>query len=186
MVEYPEGAAGQPTDGPWFTDDSIKFLESYIKQDTQILEFGSGRSTVWMSKRSNYVTSVEDDPKWMQWVHENAPSATVIMTPLKHYPSVCDNYPDEHFDLIIVDGDSPTPGSDSRIECFRKSIRVLKRGGILFLDNAERAFHRPTMRRSGCDYSEMLDLVEGWEMWFTVQRPAKQHGNWYSVWWCKS
>lgn len=184
-MTYPDNAAGQPTDGPWFTADSIKFLDSYIKKDTKILEFGSGRSTVWMAKRSDCVVSVEDDPKWMQWVHENAPNASVILTTLKNYSSIPDKYPNEYFDLIIIDGDSPSPSEDTRYQCVEKSIRTLKRGGVLFFDNAERIFHRPTIKRCGVDNSGVLDLVEGWELYFTCERPASLHGNWYSCWWVK-
>lgn len=184
-MSYPKDAAGNPTDGPWFTTESVKFLESFIKKDTKILEFGSGRSTVWMAKRSDHVTSVEDDPEWLIWVHENAPNAALMMTLLKDFPSIPDKYPDEYFDLIIVDGDSPSHSQDTRYQCVEKSIRTLKKGGVLFFDNAERIFHRPTILRSGVDNSKVLDLVEGWELYFTTERPAKQHGNWYTCWWVK-
>jgi len=32
---YPKDGAGRPEDGPWFTTDSVRFLDSFIKKDTK-------------------------------------------------------------------------------------------------------------------------------------------------------
>ena len=52
----------------------------------------------------------------------------------KNYASYIDNYPDNYFDIILVDG-------RSRPSCLYHSIHKVKRGGLLVLDNAEREYY---------------------------------------------
>lgn len=47
------------------------------------------------------------------------------------YFSALNEYPDEHFDIIIVDG-------RARPECVFSSYKKLKNGGLMILDNSER------------------------------------------------
>lgn len=50
------------------------------------------------------------------------------------YVSSILQYPDEHFDAILVDG-------RARTSCIRLSVPKLKRDGLLILDNAERTYY---------------------------------------------
>jgi hypothetical protein len=50
------------------------------------------------------------------------------------YASSIDDFPDEHFDVILIDG-------RARPSCFKHSEQKLKRGGFLILDNAERPYY---------------------------------------------
>jgi hypothetical protein len=47
------------------------------------------------------------------------------------YLTAMANMPDDHLDFVLVDG-------IMRLSCLRLSVRKLKRGGILILDNADR------------------------------------------------
>jgi predicted O-methyltransferase YrrM len=178
VLQYPPDSAGKPGDPPWYTTDAVKFLDSFIKKDTRVLEFGAGRSTVWLNQRTDHLISVETDPLWAEWARQNSPGADVRhRDPPTDYLE-CDSFPAESFDLVIVDGHD-----QSRVPCVQRTPRILKRGGILLFDNAERIFHRPTMVRCGQDLSAVLEVVDGWEMWWTIERPMVQHGHWYTVWW---
>ena len=60
------------TDGneiPWFTYSAIRFIESRLKKDHTIFEFGSGNSTIWFSNRCAHVISVEHEEAWYQLVY---------------------------------------------------------------------------------------------------------------------
>ena len=46
---------------PWLTYPSIAFLEQLDLEDKTVLEFGGGGSTVYFSRRSKHVTTVELD-----------------------------------------------------------------------------------------------------------------------------
>src|SRR5574337_47604 len=48
----------------------------------------------------------------------------------REYASSIDSYPDEYFDVVLIDG-------RSRPSCFKHAERKLKTGGYLILDNAE-------------------------------------------------
>jgi hypothetical protein len=50
------------------------------------------------------------------------------------YASAIDAYPDEHFDLVLVDG-------RARPSCMMHAIPKVKRGGWLVLDNSERDYY---------------------------------------------
>jgi hypothetical protein len=52
----------------------------------------------------------------------------------KNYASYIDNFPDNYFDLVLVDG-------RSRPSCLYHSLNKVKPGGLLVLDNAEREYY---------------------------------------------
>jgi hypothetical protein len=52
----------------------------------------------------------------------------------KNYVSSIDRYPDNNFDLVIIDG-------RSRSSCILHAIRKVKPRGILLVDNAERGYY---------------------------------------------
>ena len=52
----------------------------------------------------------------------------------KRYASYADEYPDDHFDMILIDG-------RARPSCLIHSLPKVKPGGFLILDNAEREYY---------------------------------------------
>lgn len=52
----------------------------------------------------------------------------------KNYASYIDNFPDNYFDIVLVDG-------RSRPSCIFHSLIKVKEGGLLVLDNAERDYY---------------------------------------------
>jgi len=57
----------------------------------------------------------------------------------RRYASQIDEFPDAHFDLVLVDG-------RARPSCIRHAAPKVKRGGVLVLDNADRDYY---VRRVG-------------------------------------
>lgn len=51
-------------DWPWLTRDAVDFLDGWIRPSDYLVEFGSGRSTVWFARRVSSMLSVEHDPSW--------------------------------------------------------------------------------------------------------------------------
>ncbi len=176
-VKYPPDGSGLPNDPPWYTSKAVKFLDNIVKPDTKILEFGAGRSTVWLYQRTKNIISVESKPKWVEWVKDNTSGIDIRLIQSAQY-EICDTFPDESFDLITVDGDD-----DGRVECVARSVRILKRGGYLLFDNAERAYYKPVYSRPGpgLDCTKILEITDGWEVWLTNEHPVWQHGNWYTA-----
>src|SRR5215510_13313424 len=53
---------------PWFSYSAIDFLETFLKAEMNVFEYGSGGSTLFFSQRAAKVYSVEDNVKWYDWV----------------------------------------------------------------------------------------------------------------------
>lgn len=153
---------------PLLAQTAISFLKDFLSKKTnlKVLEFGSGASTVWLSRLTANLVSIEHHPDWYETVkstlHNDSTcqSVDLRLLPLPYY-SVCDKFSDEFFDLIIVDG-------RDRMQCLEASIRILKPGGVLMLDDAQRE------RYERADY-----LLRDWEFTRSIS-PARQ-----THWWIK-
>lgn len=131
---------------PWITHKAVLFLYQFIKThpNAKVLEFGSGSSTIWFAQRTKNLVSVEHSAQWFDEVGKiltaNPKCSTVkrIFHKIPYY-SVCEGFADNYFDLILVDG-------RNRNGCIKHAIRILKHGGVLMLDNAERPYYQPGIK----------------------------------------
>jgi predicted O-methyltransferase YrrM len=163
---------------PWLTENAISFLGNFFKKNphAKVLEFGCGGSSIWMSKFTKNLTSVEHDEAWFTKIKtyiegcDACYSIDFKMLP-RPYNEVCEKFPDEYFDLVLVDG-------RDRVKCVESCVRVLKRGGVLILDNAERT-----------RYEKVYSILDGWEFTSSVQEKPDSLGfyypNWQTNWWIK-
>ena len=163
---------------PWLTEKSIQFLENFLQNhpNAKILEFGSGASTIWFAKRTSNLTSIEHSKTYFYQVREiiqNTPECNRVdyRNIKRPYYFVCNILPKEAFDLILVDG-------RERVQCITHSIKLLKPGGVMMLDNAER-------RR----YWKSFELMSNWKTTITKQPKPDKFGftykNWTTQWWIK-
>jgi len=155
---------------PWLTETSISFLEEFFKKnpEAKVLEFGSGASTLWIAKRTPNLYSVEHSEKFYDLISERLKSGEYhnvnYVLAKRPYYDQCDEFSDEFFDLIIVDG-------RNRKGCIVRSIPKLKSGGVLLLDNAERKY-----------YHSVFSLMKDWEYVTTEQTCPDKFGFWYRGW----
>lgn len=158
---------------PWLTESAIVFLDSFLDDTKCVLEFGAGGSTIWMVPRCKELVTVEHDAEWLDRVspHIVAGNWTSMLCP-KPYATVCDGFDDNSFDLVLVDG-------RDRVLCTEASIRLIKPGGILMLDNSE---------RGGYD-AVGTTLCREWNVVTSTQRQKDSEGfvyeNWSTSWWMK-
>ncbi|NEO52708.1 MAG: hypothetical protein F6K54_06220 [Okeania sp. SIO3B5] len=151
---------------PLLTKEAIQFLENFFQQktDARVLEFGSGGSTIWLSKLTKNLTSIEHDAKWFQQIknyiekQKNCHPVDIKLLP-RPYHTICEKLPEASFDLIIVDG-------RDRMKCFEASIKLLKPGGILMLDDAQRG-----------RYKQCHNLSKDWQ--FTKTVTQARHTYWW-------
>jgi hypothetical protein len=121
---------------PWLTYDCIKFLDSYLRTSDNGLEWGSGRSTIWLAKRTKSLISIETNNKWYQRVNserlkENLTNVSIRLTvsePYTLYLSQCQDIPDSSLDFVLVDG-------EHRHLVAQACTTKLKEGGLLIIDN---------------------------------------------------
>ncbi|HMH32285.1 MAG TPA: hypothetical protein VK543_04600 [Puia sp.] len=153
---------------PWLTFGAIDFLKKIMNSDMHVFEYGSGGSTLYWSSHAKQVVSVEHNKDWfdtmkkqfanqkitnVEYVYkEPQPDQSFSNKQFKNpddyissdeevtgknfedYVKTIDAYPDAGFDLIIVDG-------RARPSCIKHSLRKLKKGGYLVVDNADREYY---------------------------------------------
>ena len=122
---------------PWIHPDVVTMLEENINVNTKILEFGSGNSTVFFSKLTDNLYSVEHNDKWYNKIKSKLNNKVKYILSKVDYISQpskdetfynCNtikelfktNIPDEYFDIIIVDG-------IHRVNCAYASLNKLKK-----------------------------------------------------------
>jgi predicted O-methyltransferase YrrM len=132
-------------DHPWLTRQANDILSTFLKASDIGLEFGCGRSTLWFAKHTKHLTSVEHDCGWHARV--------VRMTELQglrnvdcylipsdardadgadsDYVRIVDRFESNSVDYVLVDGIHRAP-------CALAATRVVRPGGILIIDNADR------------------------------------------------
>jgi predicted O-methyltransferase YrrM len=121
---------------PWICYEGIGYLEARLSSKSRVLEFGSGMSTVWYSRHAKEVCSVEDYRPWYEKV-QNLLRKDGIPNVIYRFAESPDSYANfmqkdkEGFDLIMVDG-------SHRSRCITQSVALLRRGGILFLDDSDK------------------------------------------------
>jgi len=136
IAGYPVDAEGNAI--PWVTLGFYEFMKDRMKKDFDVFEFGSGNSTLWFAERVNTVTAIEHDKDWYNRMQQNLPKNVKVI--LSHDNK--DIYSNElvkldyHFDIITVD-------ANHRNECLFVAPERLKKGGVIILDDSERAEYSP-------------------------------------------
>jgi len=126
----PVDKAGEPL--PWYTYPAIDYINQLDFSDKCVYEFGSGNSSLFWSRISKEVVSVEHDEKWYSSrVDHLKPNLVLKHRTGKNY---CASILEEggEFDVIVVDG-------IFRDCCCEHLQKKLKRNGLVILDNSDRA-----------------------------------------------
>jgi hypothetical protein len=147
-------------DQPWIVFKAKEFLDSILKDDMWIWEYGSGSSTLYFARRVKQVYSVENDREWfahlsarIKAAHVNNVSCALIEEEktdtgtinsiyiskskkyadcdFKNYVTAIDAIPDNSLDIALIDG-------RSRNACIAHAIPKIKQGGYLIVDNSDR------------------------------------------------
>ena len=146
---------------PWITDGAIDYLETVIGRaraagaQIHALECGSGSSTGYLAQRVSKLVSFDHDGNWHDAIRDVVTALgygnVEWRTAERPYGRFFADYPDESFDIVLVDG-------RDRTDCVAQARRILKPSGVLVVDNTERI--------SGLDgrgpYNEILRHLEGW------------------------
>jgi hypothetical protein len=123
-----------PPNLPWWPFPAKESIEILIQRDWVVVEFGSGRSTIWLAGRAGFVHSFEDNPEWYEKITDrlrlqNVSNVTLRLREGESFYDLRD-FADRTFDLAIVDG-------YCRFGCVEAVLPKLKAGGFLYLDNSD-------------------------------------------------
>lgn len=155
---------------PWVVFEAESFLRKFLNKDSIVFEFGSGGSSIYFSKLAKKTISVEHDKIWFDMVLSEVKQQSIenwqgfLEVPdivneaeflnldfsdpnnykssdsnlkncsFKNYAKKILNYEDNYFDVVFIDG-------RARPSCLVHSYSKVKTGGILVLDNSERAYY---------------------------------------------
>jgi predicted O-methyltransferase YrrM len=170
LLNVPSMIYGITRDEPWLTERAVGFLEKFFqeKPNAYVLEFGSGASTLWIAKHTSHFYSIEHSKLYYDLIqkqlHEKGYNRVTYLFSQLPYYHLCNEFPDDFFDLIIVDG-------RNRKGCIVHAIPKLKSGGVLLLDNAERPY-----------YHGVFSLLREWKHVSTEQKGPDKFGFWYKGW----
>ncbi|MBN2387451.1 MAG: class I SAM-dependent methyltransferase [Anaerolineales bacterium] len=168
-------------DAPWLTPQAIRILDRTLRRDQRGLEFGSGRSTLWLAKRLGRLTSVEHNPQWYQKVKRKMEYDRVGNVDyhfaaqeenpdgLPAYVRIADEIPNRCLSLVLVDG-------IYRDLCVLAAVPKLRAGGLLVIDNVNR--HLPSGTRApysrtpatgpdGPGWEQVAAALQGWPLTWT-------------------
>jgi predicted O-methyltransferase YrrM len=138
-------------DAPWLTPEAIRLLDSMLRPTDIGVEFGSGRSTLWLAERCAHLTSVEHDLAWHAKVsnilaHQRIGHVDYQCHPRDEpdgtshrsaYAQVAQRLDDESMDFALVDG------------VYRDYVTMylmpkIRPGGMLVVDNVNRYLPSPS------------------------------------------
>lgn len=166
---------------PWWPYSGIEWMTAALPRRARAFEYGGGGSTLWLEDREAMVTVVEHDKEWHDQLADrlgpdtrllfHPPTATGSITSVAaagyfdDYVAAIDREDDASLDLVIVDG-------RARVQCVRRALPKVKPGGLLLLDDTDRARYRPA-----------LELLRGWERnVFAGLKAGQYHPAQTSVW----
>lgn len=140
---------------PGLSKEAIPWLDSILHTGMNVLEYGSGDGSAWIARRVGRLISIESSPWWYKRVCSH-------LEGIKGRHEVCLALPEERgeelyrsqdgkfytsyaklgrkkaqqelgssVNLVMIDG-------RGRMGCVHEALAVLKRGGYLVLDDADR------------------------------------------------
>lgn len=140
MLEIPkdahEGNNAFKYELPWIVPEAISFLDEILTKDMKVLEFGSGGSTLFFSKRVKWVLSYENNLEWFNVVSEAVERKEFFNVDLQFFADCGKDFPlpSGNFNCVLLD-----PGTcsseDARVGLLEKSLPLLIYPKILILDN---------------------------------------------------
>jgi len=146
---------------PWWSYSFNDFFIPKLHKNLEIFEYGSGNSTIFLSKRVKNIISIEHNQEYYEYVKKQIDSNVY----LKYIP--LDKYNGEYskvvlkenklFDVIIIDG-------RDRVNCLKNSIHKLKQNGVLILDDSQRNNYQEAktfMENQGFKYIDFTGVSAG-------------------------
>jgi predicted O-methyltransferase YrrM len=170
---------GHP-DSPWLTPHAVRLLSALLTSADRGVEFGSGRSTIWLAERVAHLTSIEHDGNWhravsAQLVERDLTNVDYILAPWdpgvpgprSDYVGALRRFADSSLDFALIDG-------AYRDDTARLAMPRLKPGGMLIVDNVN--WYLPSDSRAPSSRSRASGPDPGWA------DIAGELARWRTIW----
>lgn len=152
---------------PWLNKRAVHLLERAVGPGSRVAEFGGGHSTLWLASRCAFVLCFEDDSSWISYLRGRlgrlGSPGEVEFRMTSDFPSSAGALDPRSFDVIIVDHNEPSAGD--RVRTVRMAKHAVRAGGVLILDDSDRA-----------EYREADEAMTGWvreRLWGLRPRPLQ-------------
>ncbi len=123
---------------PWYTMSFIDFLNERLKPTLKVFEYGCGNSTLFFSKRTFSVDSIENSQEWFDSISlslKNHTNVNVCFQTLGESYVTAPTMTKKKYDIIVIDG-------RLRLKCLKESLKNVNESGIIILDNSDRVKYR--------------------------------------------
>lgn len=168
---------------PWLTPQANAILSTMLRASDRGMEFGSGRSTLWLARGVGHLTSVEHNRDWYRSVSQRleadgiqnvdylfvAPDTSPQLATQSEYARTVLRFAEAALDFVLVDG-------IFRDACVKLSLDKLRPGGLLILDNVNRYLpsnsrspgsRTPSLGPASAVWSDIARTLEPWRRIWT-------------------
>jgi predicted O-methyltransferase YrrM len=157
---------------PWITQHAVKLCDALLRPHHRGFEWGSGNGSAWIAERCASLVSVEHHAEWYAKVSQQLQSKGVANIDYRFvaendYLDVINEFPDEHFNFVIIDG-------LFRGQAWLRTIPKLAPDGFIVFDNVNWYIpsKSPTPHsRSEADgpaSNEFVEVVEQTKNWKVI------------------
>jgi predicted O-methyltransferase YrrM len=176
----------QHPEAPWLTPQIIEILDTWLRPEDIGVEWGSGRSTLWLGSRVADLTTIEDNSTWADRVegmifenklHERIHLKRAPLSKADHIDPAASPYVEFGREIVPSSLDFALVDGALRDHCAAVAIDKLKPGGTLIIDNVERYIPRAVKSHSPVARG-LYDVFETaeWECVFGIIK------SWRHVW----
>lgn len=156
---------------PWLGEEVIRTLEGFLTPKSLVLETGAGSSTLWLADRVFSMISFEHKLAWYEAVIAELRSRerknALVIYSIDYPKDGVPHWLEIKFDLILIDG-------RGRVQSVKTAYKMLRPGGLLLLDNANRPRYQAAR-----DF--LADL--GWKMWNVEDRVQPENKRSFATFW---
>jgi hypothetical protein len=159
--------------------DAVRYLEATLQPEWRGIEWGCGRSTLWLAARTAELTSIESDGGWFRDVTNRALALGVTNLDLRlveaqegdvqqarAYVDAKPKLGPESVEYALVDG-------IFRDRCALRAVGLLRPGGLLVFDNANWWIPHDTDTPFSATYAvtpaaeQLMQLLAAWDLHWT-------------------
>lgn len=125
---------------PFLNRDVIFFLKKYLNKKDFVVEFGSGRSTLWFSNYCKSILSFESNKQYFNMLLSKVEKNHIqnceirFCHSLEDYIFAINSLDNNSIDVCLVDSEN------YRFEIMINIVSKIRNGGILLIDDANRYF----------------------------------------------
>ncbi len=120
---------------PWLSYSAVERINALLPANANVLEVGSGQSTLWLAPRCAHLLSIESDRHWFESLHKKIATSGYNHVDLRYIwvaSEMCDfrEIADGSLDFALVDG-------GPRFEVLKMALPKVKSGGFVYVDNTD-------------------------------------------------